>query len=314
MKARALDGLNAALRAVILWAVTNQPIKAFVGRFGMRLGAARFIPGETQDAVVAKLRDLEAHGFATNTAILGEGVTDRVAVDRVVADYLQLLDRLHAEGLGTNLSLKLTHLGLDIDETYAGDNLALLLVRAASLQNFIRIDMEESWRVDATLRIYRRMREAGRENVGTVLQSCLYRTDADAAVLLDLTPNLRLVKGAYREPASVAYPRKRDVDAAYVRIGEALLRGAGHVCFATHDQRIIDHVRVFAAREGIGRDRFEFQMLYGIRTGLQASLVAAGYKVLVCTPYGTEWYPFFMRRLAERPANLLFFLRSAVRR
>jgi proline dehydrogenase len=189
-----------------------------------------------------------------------------------------------------------------------------LLAHAQGLGNFIRIDMENAPLVDATLRTYRRLRAQGHDNVGCVLQAYLYRTERDLQELLPLQPNLRLVKGAYLEPPDVAYPKKADVDRSYVRIAEVALQQAGHTCIATHDQRIIDHVIAFAERRGIPRDRFEFQMLYGVRPQLQLDLVRQGYKVLVATPFGPEWYFFFMRRLAERPANLFFVARNWFRR
>jgi proline dehydrogenase len=173
--------------------------------------------------------------------------------------------------------------------------------------------MEQSRFVDATLRIYRRLRAEGFDDLGTVLQSYLYRTPADLDSVLPLAPNLRLVKGAYLEPAAIAYPRKADVDAAYVRLLEQMLSGGGHTAVATHDESLIEHAIRYAESNGIPSDRFEFQMLYGVRPQLQLSLVRRGYKVLIATPYGPEWYPYLMRRLGERPANLLFFLRNTLR-
>lgn len=174
--------------------------------------------------------------------------------------------------------------------------------------------MEQSAFVDATLRIYRRLREDGLDSVGTVLQAYLYRSEQDLAGLLPLEPNLRIVKGAYLEPAAIAYPRKEDVDAAYVRLLEASLSGGGYTAVATHDERLVEHAIRFAEAHGVGRDRFELQMLYGVRPRLQQELVRRGFKVLVATPYGPEWYPYLMRRLGERPANLLFFVRNLARR
>jgi len=168
--------------------------------------------------------------------------------------------------------------------------------------------------VDETLDIYRRLREAGLSNVGTVLQSYLYRAEHDLESLLPLEPNLRFVKGAYLEPPGVAYPEKSDVDAAYIHLIERSLRGSGYTAIATHDERLIEHAIVFTEREGIARERFEFQMLHGVRPKLQLDLARRGFKVLVATPFGPEWFPYLMRRLAERPANLGFFLKSAVRR
>ncbi len=173
--------------------------------------------------------------------------------------------------------------------------------------------MEQSAFVDPTLRIYRRLREDGLDNVGTVLQAYLYRSEDDLAGLSPLSPNLRIVKGAYLEPAEIAYPKKSDVDAAYIRLMEASLRGGGFTAIATHDERIIEHAIRFADEHDIGRDRFQFQMLYGVRPRLQQDLAARGFQVLVATPYGPEWYPYLMRRLGERPANMLFFVRNLLR-
>jgi proline dehydrogenase len=305
---------NAALRRAILAAADSATVQAFVRRHGMRLGAARFVAGETLDAAVPVLRRLNEHGLATNTTLLGEHVTSAEATEEVVDAYQEVLRRLATEGLRTNVALKLTHLGLDIAEELAFSNVERLVRAAANVRNFIRIDMEESSRVDATLRTYRRLREAGHENVGTVLQSYLYRSEDDLRSLLDLTPNLRLVKGAYLEPPEVAYPSKADVDAAYVRLLELSLRESGFTAIATHDERLIEHAIAFSERLGIPRERFQFQMLYGVRPLLQRELVGRGYSVLVATPYGPGWYPYLMRRLAERPANTLFFVRALVRR
>ncbi len=279
----------------------------------MRLGAARFVAGETLDECVGVLRRLNDQGLHANTTLLGEGVLEPRETEAVVAAYRAIIDRIADEQLRANVALKLTHLGLDISEELAHDNLRNLVERATERDGFIRIDMEQSQYVAATLRIFRRVREAGLERVGTVLQSYLYRTPSDLEALLPLAPNLRLVKGAYLEPESVAYPRKADVDAAYVALLERLLANAGHTAVATHDSALIQHTIRYAADNGIGKDRFEFQMLYGVRPQLQLDLVRRGYKVLVATPYGPEWYPYLMRRLGERPANLLFFLRNTLR-
>jgi proline dehydrogenase len=301
------------VRKGILAAADNSRVQGLVRRYGMRLGASRFVAGETLDECMAVLRRLNDGGLHANTTLLGEGVLEPTQTENVVAAYREILDRIAAEQLRANVALKLTHLGLDIDEQLAYDNVRALVEHAAERGGFIRIDMEQSQFVDATLRIYRRLRVAGLETVGTVLQSYLYRTPGDLESLLPLAPNLRLVKGAYLEPASVAYPRKADVDAAYVRLLERMLQEAGHTAVATHDSALIQHTIRFAADHGIDRDRFEFQMLYGVRPQLQLDLVRRGYKVLVATPYGPEWYPYLMRRLGERPANLLFLLKNTLR-
>jgi proline dehydrogenase len=232
----------------------------------------------------------------------------------VVRAYRAVLDRIAADDLRANVALKLTHLGLEIDEELAFENVRALVERAAEQGGFIRIDMEQSQFVDATLRIYRRLRDGGLDQVGTVLQAYLYRTPADLETLLPFAPNLRLVKGAYLEPPALAYPHKADVDAAYARLLEQMLAGGGHTAVATHDDKLIEGAIRFADAHDIPRDRFEFQMLYGVRPQLQLDLVRRGYKVLVATPFGPEWYPYLMRRLGERPANLLFFLRASFRR
>jgi proline dehydrogenase len=305
---------NTFFRKVILLATQNRVVTRFVRRYGMRLGAARFVAGESWEDAIPSLKRLNEQGFRTNTTLLGEAIDDADEVARVVDTYISMLDSIAAEGLNTNIALKLTQLGLNLDEEFAYANVVRIVTHAAGRGNFIRIDMEESARVDATLRIYRRLREAGHDNVGTVLQSALYRTADDLESLLPLKPNLRLVKGAYLEPPEVAYPSKRDVDRNYARLAHRMLEKCSFTAIATHDTRLIEHVIGHARRHGIGTDRFEFQMLYGIRSNLQRDLVARGYSVLVATPYGSEWYYYLMRRLAERPANVLFLLKGVLRR
>jgi proline dehydrogenase len=301
------------LRKAILGAADSPRVQRLVRRHGMRFGAARFVAGETIDDAVPVLRGLNEKGLKANTTLLGEGVRDAAEAEAVAATYEQVLDRLAAERLDVNLAVKLTHLGLEVDEELAHRNLERLVVRAASHANFVRIDMEQSAFVDATLRIFRALRESGHENVGTVLQSYLYRAPDDLESLLDLRPNLRFVKGAYLEPESVAYPQKSDVDAAYARLVETSLERGGYTAVATHDERLIEHATRYAEEHGVGRDRFELQMLYGVRPQLQLDLVRHGFTVRVATPYGPEWYPYLMRRLGERPANLLFFVRNLLK-
>jgi len=304
---------NAASRRAILALADSPRLDHLVRRHGMRLGAGRFVAGETLDQLVPVLRRLDDLGLLTNTTLLGEGIRSPEEAGAVVVAYREILDRIRAEGLRTNVALKLTHLGLSIDEQLAYENVAALVDHAAGLGNFVRIDMEESAFVDATLRIYRRLREAGHDNTGTVLQSYLYRSEGDLASLADLRPNVRIVKGAYLEPPEVAYPDKADVDAAYVRLVERSLREGGMTAIATHDDQLIDHAIRFTEEQGIDRDRFEFQMLYGVRPQLQLDLLRRGFAVLVATPFGPDWYRYLMRRLAERPANTFFLLKNLVR-
>jgi proline dehydrogenase len=306
--------LNPAFRAGILAGTSNPLVSRMVRRYGMRLGAARFVAGETFDEAVPVLRGLNEKRLRTNTTLLGEGVQDAATTRAVVAEYRADLDRIAAEGLQTNIALKLTHLGLDLDPELAYRNVAEVVAHAAGHGNFIRIDMEESARVDGTLRLYQRLRADGYDNVGTVLQSYLYRTPADLAGLLPLSPNLRLVKGAYLEAANVAYPKKADVDRAYIALAERMLSEGGFTAIATHDERIIERVIDFTSRHGIGSDRFELQMLFGVRPQFQIDLANAGHRVLIATPYGPHWYLYLMRRLAERPANVAWFASNLLKR
>lgn len=305
--------MSGLLKRAILAGATNGAVTSFVEKHGMRLGAARFVAGETLDECVVVLQRLNDQGLRANTTLLGEDTIDLAGAESVVTAYEEILDRIAAEELRVNVALKLTHLGLGLGEDVAFENLARLVDHAAGHGNFIRIDMERSDVLEATLRIYRRLRES-RDNVGCVLQSYLYRTPHDLDELLPPGLNLRLVKGAYLEPPEIAYPQKDDVDAAYVRLLEKALREAEHVGVATHDERLIEQTIRFAEREGILRERFGFQMLYGVRPQLQLDLASRGYDVLVATPFGPAWYPYLMRRLAERPANLLFVLQSLTRR
>ena len=306
--------VDSVLRKGILVAADNRQLRGVVRSHGMRFGASRFVAGETLDECVVVLRRLNDQGLYANTTLLGEGVLEPGETERVVDAYRGIIDRLADEKLRANVALKLTHLGLRVDEELAFGNVRTLVEHATERDNFIRIDMEESEHVDATLRIYRRLRESGLERVGTVLQSYLYRTPDDLESLLPFEPNLRLVKGAYLEPADVAYSNKEDVDTAFRRLMERMLMAASHTAIATHDDRLIDQAIRFTEEQGIDRGRFEFQMLYGVRPNLQLDLARRGFKVLVATPFGPDWYPYLMRRLGERPANLFFFARAALRR
>ena len=306
--------VSALPRSAILHAAESARLQHLVQSHGKRLGAARFVAGETLDSCVAVLRKLNDAGLYANTTLLGEAIPDADGAAEVTAEYETIIERLVAEKLKANVALKLTHLGLAFDEDLAYANVERLAARADELGTFLRIDMEQSEYTEVTLRIYERLRDAGHENVGTVLQSYLYRTAADLDRLLPRAPNLRIVKGAYLEPESIAYPDKADVDRVYLELVERGLRGGAYIAVATHDETIIRKVQAFTARDGIPRDRFEFQMLYGVRPGLQRSVAAEGYKVLVASPFGPDWYPYLMRRLAERPANLGFFLKNLVRR
>ncbi len=302
------------LRKVILAAAESPRLGRVVRRHGMRLGASRFVAGETLDQAVIALRRLNDNGLRANTTLLGEGVRGEAEAAAVVGAYKAILERIAVERLRVNVAVKLTHLGLSFDESLTRANIGELVAHAGRLGNFVRLDMEESSFVDATLRIFRELREDGHENVGTVLQSYLHRSPGDLEGLLDLTPNLRFVKGAYLEPEAVAHPKKKDVDASYARLVERSLSASGFTAVATHDTDLIAHVVAFTEAHEIPRSRFQFQLLYGVRAKLQLDLARQGYDVLVATPFGPDWYRYLMRRLAERPANVLFIARNLVRR
>lgn len=280
----------------------------------MRLGAKRFVAGETAQEFLDVAKTLNAQGFAVACGILGEGVRSPEEAGAAAERYCALLRTFAEQGIDANVAFKLTHVGLDIDPELAYRNAAHIAQAAQETGNTMRLDMEQSRYVDATLAIHRRLRERF-GCVGFVLQSYLRRSMDDLRAALCLQPNVRLVKGAYLEPASIAYAEKRAVDEAYVRLAEAALSEPGYTAIATHDPRIIQHVRTFAAERGLPkRGRFEFQMLYGIGMPLARRLVEDGYRVRLAVPFGDYWFPYLMRRLAERPANLAFFLKGAFTR
>jgi len=309
-----LASLNGIARATILAAAQNRATKAFMGRYGMRLGASRFVSGETLDQCVAAVQKLNQQGFKCNATLLGESVSNAADADHAVAAYDELIRRLVSEKLSCNVAIKLTLMGLDLSQELAESNMGKLLALSSELGMTMRIDMEDSGHVEDTLKVYCQLRASGFDNVGAVLQSCLRRSLGDLESLLPLDPNLRLVKGAYLESREVAFTDKAEVDANYIRMMEMALSGTGYTAIATHDERMIEHAIDYTAQHKIDRDHFEFQMLYGIRPQLQRDLLQKGFTVLVATCYGTHWYPFFMRRLAERPANVFFLARNLVRR
>lgn len=305
--------LNPYFRKLILVATHNSLVAKLVTTFGMQLGASRFVAGESFAECAPRLKELNRQGFKCNTTILGEAITETAVANQITDDYIGILDQIERDGIRCNLAVKLTQMGLNIDEELAYRNIERLVAHAKTKNNFVRIDMEDSPLVDVTLRIYKRLREAGHDNVGTVLQSYLFRTGKDYEGLIPYRPNLRIVKGAYLEPPTVAYPKKSDVDARYLMLTKDMLAHNSYTGIATHDPKIIEAVIDYTNRNRISRDRFEFQMLYGISTNLQKELVARGYTVLIATPHGPQWYFYLMRRLAERPANVLFFVKNLLR-
>jgi proline dehydrogenase len=288
-------------------------LKSLASRYGMRNPrsfARRFIAGETVEEGIAAARDVEAAGLSQTLDYLGESVASIAAADQATRDYLGVIGAIAGAGIGRNISLKLTQLGLSVDRATSVDNLRRILDAAATHGFFVRVDMEDSSVTAITLAIVETMWQQGYRNVGVVLQSYLMRSPADARRMNELGVRVRLVKGAYKEPKNVAHQAKADVDAAFVALMQMLLTDGTYPAIATHDPEILAATRAFAASRAIAQDRWEFQMLYGIRRDLQASLTAAGYRMRVYIPFGTEWFPYFMRRLGERPANVGFVLRS----
>jgi proline dehydrogenase len=294
----------------------SQGLKHLASRYGMRKPdsfARRFIAGETVEEAIATARRLEAAGLMQTLDMLGESVSSMAEADTATRSYLALIDQIVAAGVGRNVSLKLTQLGLTVDRATCVDNLRRILDRAAAHDVFVRVDMEDSSFTQVTVEIFETMWQQGYRNAGIVLQSYLRRSRADAIRLIALGARVRLVKGAYNEPRAVAYQDKADVDAAFVDIMKLLLAGGAYPAVATHDPAMIAATRTFASERGIAADRYEYQMLYGVRRDLQRRLTADGYRVRVYVPFGREWFPYFMRRLGERPANIGFVFKAILR-
>jgi proline dehydrogenase len=306
------------LRAFFIWMSHNKFLRRLVTRLRFaRRAALRFVAGETIDDAVRVIRALNANRICATVDHLGENVASEADARRAADDYLAVLDRIGQEGVQSHASLKLTQLGLDVGLDVCRENVACVLRRAQQVGTFIRIDMESSDYTDRTLDVYRSLRREF-DNVGIVIQAYLYRSQDDIAALCREGANVRLCKGAYNEPPDRAYPRKADVDASFVALTHMLLSDAArangaYAAIATHDPRMIDAAQAYAAEHDVPRDRFEFQMLHGIRRDLQQRLADEGYAVRVYVPYGNEWYPYFMRRLAERPANVWFILSNLFR-
>ena len=275
--------------------------------------ARRFVAGETLDDAVEAAREVNRRLQLASLDLLGENVSDEAGARRAAEGYLAVFDRIAQERLDANVSLKLTQLGLDLSEDLCLELLEKIVAHATSQGNFVRIDMEGSAYTQRTVEIAKRVR-AKYTGVGTVMQSYLYRTEKDVQDLLATGCRLRLCKGAYKEPPDVAFPKKSDVDANYVKLMKMLLPSGIYHGIATHDPVMIEATKDFAREQNIKRDQFEFQMLYGIRSDLQEKLVRDGFRVRVYIPYGVDWFPYFMRRLAERPANVAFFLRNLLPR
>lgn len=299
-------------RNALLYLSRREGLKDFATRFRpFKKLTTRFVAGESIDEAVDAIRDLNAHGCSATFDHLNESVTAASETEEEVREYLRILDRIDLTGINSNVSIKLTQFGLEIDRELTYGNARRVVEDAARRGNFTRIDMEGSSVTSVTLDIFRRLRsEFGLNDVGIVLQSYLRRTWTDAQDLLKIPARIRLCKGAYNEPPEVAFPDKKDVDENYVRLMKLLLSSGTYHGIATHDPKMIDATIDYMQREGIPKSAFEFQMLYGVRRDLQEQLAREGYNMRVYVPYGEHWYPYFMRRLAERPANIWFIVRN----
>jgi proline dehydrogenase len=301
------------LRALLLELAKSSLLRRWITSNGVtRRMAQRFVPGEELGQAIDAVRACNRARMTASLDHLGENVVTREDAERARASYIEALSRIAADGVDSNVSLKLTHIGLDLDGEFCVEQLRIILRRAEELGNFVRVDMEGSAYTDRTLQMVKQAR-AETAAVGTVIQAYLYRSEEDIRALLAIGCRIRLVKGAYKEPSQIAFPRKKDVDANFIKLMKILLPSGNYHALATHDPRMIEASTRFASEQNISKDKFEFQMLYGIRTDLQARLVKQGYRVRVYIPFGRDWFPYFMRRLAERPANLLFFAKNFLR-
>jgi len=303
------------MRQGLLWLSERQGVFNFVRRNGLaRRFAARFVAGESIDQGVEAARELSRRGITASLDLLGESVSAEAEAVAARDQYLRMLDRMAASGAEVNVSVKLTQMGLDIAEELCKSNMTAILEKAAALHGFVRLDMESSAYTQRTLDFFRtRLFDRFGAHCGVVIQSMLRRSEQDVEDMIALKARVRLCKGAYLEAPTVAFPEKADVDRNYGRLMERLLLAGNYPGIATHDEAILAHAREFVRRQGVGPDRFEFQMLYGVRRDLQESLRQAGFRLRVYIPFGTQWYPYLMRRLAERPANIAFFLGNLVR-
>ena len=290
----------------------NATLKRLASTHGMRPGgfARRFIAGETVEEAIDAARQIQSQGFHLTLDYLGEAVRTLEEADAATREYVRLLDVIVASGIERNVSLKLTQLGVGVDRATCVDNLRRILEPAGKHGFFVRIDMENSPWTQLTIDIFETLWQQDYRNIGIALQAALYRTEQDVMRMNALGARVRLVKGAYKEPQTVAHQRKADVDAAFFKVTRLLLDSGTYPAIATHDPAMLEATEAYAIERGIGKDRFEFQMLYGIRRDLQAALSAKGYRMRVYVPFGHQWFPYFMRRLGERPANLGFVIRG----
>jgi proline dehydrogenase len=307
--------IDAAAKALFHSLAQIGVLQKLASRYGMAPNgfARRFIAGESIDEAIAAVRSIADRGLLLTLDLLGESVTTMADADAATRETLRVLDAIVASGIERNVSLKLTQLGLDVDRATCVDNLRRILDPATQHAFFVRIDMENSPYTDVTLQIFDTLWGQGYRNIGVVLQSYLERTEDDARRLNAMGVRIRLVKGAYKEPKAVAYQKKSEVDEAFVRVMRLLLDEGTYPAIATHDPAMIEATRAYVTEKGYAKNRFEFQMLYGIRRDLQTKLAAEGYPMRIYVPFGRQWFPYFMRRLGERPANVAFVVKSMFR-
>jgi proline dehydrogenase len=299
-------------RSALIWLSRHEGFKDFATRFSFfKKLTTRFVAGDTVDEAIPFIRQFNAENCTASFDHLNESVGSAVEAEQEVAEYLNILAKIDEQRIRSNVSIKLTQFGLGVDPELAYQNARRVVEEAHRRGNFVRVDMEDSSVTQATIDIFKRLRaEFDLNTVGIVLQSYLYRTYADAQELVKLPARIRICKGAYNEPPEVAFPDKKDVDTNYVKVMQLLLGSGTYHGIATHDPKMIDATIDFASREGIGKEKYEFQMLYGVRRDLQRQLARDGFNLRIYVPYGKHWYPYFMRRLAERPANIWFVLKN----
>ncbi len=299
-------------RNALLWLSRHEGLKDFATGFSyFKKLTTRFVAGDTIDETIPYIRQINAENCTASFDHLNESVGSAAEAEQEVTEYLNILKAIDEKRIRSNVSIKLTQFGLGLDPELAYQNARKVVLDAHERGNFVRVDMEDSAATQATIDIFKRLRaEFDLNTVGIVLQSYLYRTYEDAQELLKIPARIRICKGAYNEPPEVAFPDKKDVDDNYVKVMKLLLSSGTYHGIATHDPKMIDATIDFATREGIGKEKFEFQMLYGVRRDLQRQLARDGFNMRIYVPYGKHWYPYFMRRLAERPANVWFVLKN----
>jgi proline dehydrogenase len=302
-------------RSALIYLSRQEGLKDFATHFRLfKKLTTRFVAGETIDEAISFIREINAEGCTASFDHLNESVTSAAEAEKEVAEYLSILAKIDETGIRSNVSIKLTQFGLGLNPEIAYKNSRSVVEDAHRRGNFVRVDMEDSKVTQATIDVFKRLREEfGLNDVGIVLQSYLRRTYGDAQELLKWPARIRICKGAYNEPPEVAFPDKKDVDENYIKVMKLLLSSGIYHGIATHDPKMIEATIDFAGREGIGKEAFEFQMLYGIRRDLQRQLAHDGYNMRVYVPYGKHWYPYFMRRLAERPANIWFVVKNLLK-